>query len=117
MSESLEGARVAATRQNSGSVLYGSARPAGGENAPADTGCAIVIFACVSEIDIRLSHDAPYAGAASIQAIAVQAVAAVFTGTSFGRCRPAEARGLASEMARCQTIALIFSSAVGKSLP
>src|SRR5690242_20997013 len=67
MSESLEGFSVAATRQNSGSLLYSAAAAAGagapgGINSPAATFCAevIVVFACPS--DFRLSHEVAIAG-------------------------------------------------------
>src|SRR5580765_42600 len=66
ISESLEGASVAAMRQNSGRSLYGAkagapgaSRPAGvAANCPAGTVCARVIVVCGSAIDARLSHDA-----------------------------------------------------------
>src|SRR5579862_4496616 len=66
MSESDEGASVAATRQNSGSALYGlnagapGARTPSGvpANWPAGTSCARVIVACGIPMDARLSHDA-----------------------------------------------------------
>src|SRR5262245_11850454 len=72
MSESLEGVSVAATRQNSGSVLYGLAplpppcRSPGAANWPAATTCALVIVPSFSFSDVRLSHvDAAHAGAAA----------------------------------------------------
>src|SRR5690349_8641786 len=76
MSESLEGVRVAATRQNSGTVRYGSGRPAGGVNAPAATTCATVILACGSASDARPSQDA--ANAADLHN-SVTTIAIVFT--------------------------------------
>src|SRR5512143_701502 len=67
ISESLEGLRVAATRQNSGRSLYALAVlpfPAalGWENCPAGTICAIVMVASGSASEARLSHVAANAG-------------------------------------------------------
>src|SRR5262245_30549760 len=61
MSESLLGVSVAATRQNSGSVLYELLPPpppraTGGENCPAGTTWADVIFPSVKATAARLSH-------------------------------------------------------------
>src|SRR4051812_26736506 len=58
ISESLDGVNVAPTRQNSGTVRYGSERPVGGAKVPAATTCALVIFACGSTSEARPSHDA-----------------------------------------------------------
>src|SRR5215470_3007580 len=68
MSESLDGVSVASTRQNSGTALYGSGRPAGGTNAPAATNFALLIFACGRDNDVRLSHEAAKTGAATVAA-------------------------------------------------
>src|SRR5437868_5770523 len=68
MSESLEGISVIATRQNSGSLLYTVALPpAGGTKAPAATICAVAIFASGKRSDVKPSHEAANAGAASAQ--------------------------------------------------
>src|SRR5216683_3085652 len=64
MSESVVGASVAATRQNAGRLANGPgptpgprpARPAGGVNCPAATGCAMVIVECGSASAARLSQ-------------------------------------------------------------
>src|SRR5688572_19807544 len=68
MSDSLEGVSVAATRQKAGRSLNGlpPPRPAGAVNAPAATGCAIVIVASGSFNDDRLSQVAALAGPAWI---------------------------------------------------
>src|SRR5262245_48166972 len=67
MSESLLGVSVAATRQNSGSALYGLLPPPpprapGGENCPVGTTWADVIFASFKARPARLSHVAGNAG-------------------------------------------------------
>src|SRR5579862_140411 len=68
MSESLEGLNVAATRQNSGSLLYGDAAAAceplgsGGVNSPADTVCAEVMVAFGCERVVKPSQEAAAAG-------------------------------------------------------
>src|SRR5437867_4787686 len=67
MSESPDGFKVAATRQNAGSCLNAlfccaAPRPvAGSENWPAATVSAIVIVPFSSESDFKLSHVAPNA--------------------------------------------------------
>src|SRR5438552_3389989 len=65
ISESLEGLRVAATRQNAGrsrnacGTAFAAVAPmgVGGANAPAPTICAKVIAAFGSVRDAKLSHD------------------------------------------------------------
>src|SRR5262245_21790419 len=68
ISESLDGVRVAATRQNAGKFAKGfpprPARPAGSVNCPAPTVWASVTATCGCENDERLSQGAPIAGAA-----------------------------------------------------
>src|SRR6478672_10497446 len=64
MSESADGVSVAATRQNAGRSVMAfprPPRPPGTSNAPAATGCAIVIFASGSVSEARLSHVAAFA--------------------------------------------------------
>jgi len=55
MSESVEGVRVAATRQNAGRPLILAVFP-GGVNSPVVTGCAAMIFVFGSASRARLSH-------------------------------------------------------------
>src|SRR5437773_2702171 len=81
MSESLDGVRVAATRQNSGTALYAAARPpAAGVNSPAGTIRAWVTFASGSVSVARLSQDAACAGAARAQTAAAQSIGLNSTG-------------------------------------
>jgi hypothetical protein len=75
MSESLDGVRVAETRQNSGRVLNAAPRPLADDvNAPAGTTCANVIFASGRARFARLSQDAAQAGTVRAHAIAAQAI-------------------------------------------
>ena len=85
MSESLDGVRVAVTRQNAGKAPYiraaaaeGGLPPAdtGGANAPASTARAAVIVAWGSASDARLSHDGAGAAATCPPAVVVARVAA-----------------------------------------
>src|SRR5262249_45707144 len=82
MSESLLGVRVAATRQNAGSSLYGLRAPAdccpGAKNCPDGTICADVIFASLNERLARLSHGAASSGVANRQTAAHTAHATAF---------------------------------------
>ena len=102
MSESGVGASVAATRQNSGSVLYGlnagapgSRMPAGvPENWPAGTSCARVMVACGSARDAESAQatgDVIVDGTARVVvgatgAAAASAQAATRTGSFMGPC-------------------------------
>src|SRR5688572_3344994 len=63
MSESLDGFRVAATRQNAGSALNALAAPdaPGGVNAPAATSCAVVTDTFGSARAASCSHAVPAA--------------------------------------------------------
>src|SRR5438552_7224197 len=69
MSESLDGVRVAATRQNEGNAANGLAprppRGFGGMNCPGPTVCASVTATCGCDTVDRLSQVAPIAGAAT----------------------------------------------------
>ena len=82
MSESLDGVSVAATRQNAGrSVIARRVPPARPvtENAPAATGCAIVIVVFGSARAATLSHVAAIAMAGNATAPAsIRVMAATF---------------------------------------
>ena len=88
MSESLEGLSVAATRQNAGRSANCAPPPprppAGGVNAPAATGCAIVMVASGSLSELRLSHVAAAAGPAidTLNATNTAAIPSIFIGVS-----------------------------------
>src|SRR5689334_8807240 len=63
MSESLDGFRTPATRQNAGRLLIGW--PTGGVNDPAGTACAVLMVAPGSESVARLSQVPAWRGAAA----------------------------------------------------
>src|ERR1700736_4664298 len=71
MSESLEGFKVAATRQNSGRFWKAALLPCGSLNPPAGTIWAVVMVVSGRESEARLSQVAAMLGAAVRLSIAV----------------------------------------------
>src|SRR4029077_18121549 len=98
MSESLDGVSVAATRQNAGSCLnavFGCAfRAPGGENAPAATGWAGVIFASRKAIDATASQLEAAVSTGSIDVVAAATAHATLRRNPAVRRRVADMRGL-----------------------